>query len=166
MGDPLSLTASVVAVATVAAQIAGALAELRRLCKQLPGRLHALSNEVSDIEVVLFQVDKVIEERSSSPIPTAETDHTTIPQLLKNAEAKLNELKSIIDSLAVSSRRNNVAIFRAGLWRKEQSRVQALQEDIKAIKSSLNVILGASNSYDCPSNHLSKEYAPQFSLPS
>jgi hypothetical protein len=117
--DPLSLTASVVAVATVAAQIAGALAELRRLCKQLPGRLHALSNEVSDIEVVLFQVAKVIEERSSSPIPTAETDHTTIPQLLKKAEAKLNELKSIIHSLAVSSKRNNVAIFRAGLWRKE-----------------------------------------------
>ena len=164
--DPLSITASVVAVATLAAQIAGALAELRALCKQLPGRVHALSNEVSDIEVVLLQVAKVIEERSCSPIPITETDHTTIPQLLKKAESKLNELKSIIGSLAVSSKRNNVTIFRAGLWRKEQPRLHALQEDIKAIKSSLNVILGASNSYDYPFTHLSKVYARRFSLAS
>jgi hypothetical protein len=69
----------------------------------------------------------------------------TIPQLLRKAEEKPKELKAIIDNLAASSKRNNVLIFRAGLWRKEP-RLHALQEDIKAIKSSLNVILGASNS--------------------
>jgi enamine deaminase RidA (YjgF/YER057c/UK114 family) len=73
--DPISVTASVIAVATLAAQIAAALSDLRTLCKQLPGRLHALSNEVSDVEVVLIQVAKVIEERSCSPIATAETDY-------------------------------------------------------------------------------------------
>ncbi|KAH8744947.1 ankyrin repeat-containing protein-like protein [Hyaloscypha finlandica] len=144
--DPISVTASVIAVATLAAQIAAALSDLRTLCKQLPGRLHALSNEVSDVEVVLIQVAKVIEERSCSPIATAETDHMAIPQLLRKAEEKLKDLKAIIDNLAASSKRNNVLIFRAGLWRKEQPRLHALQEDIKAIKSSLNVILGASNS--------------------
>jgi hypothetical protein len=144
--DPLSVTASVIAVATLATQIAAALSDLRTLCKQLPGRVHALSNEVSDIEVVLIQVAKVIEEKACSPIATAETDHMTIPQLLRKAEEKLKELKAIVDNLAASSKRNNVLIFRAGLWRKEQPRLHALQEDIKAIKSSLNVILGASNS--------------------
>ncbi|KAF8850789.1 hypothetical protein BDZ45DRAFT_184563 [Acephala macrosclerotiorum] len=144
--DPLSLTASVIAVATLAAQTARALADLRTLCKELPGRVHALSNEVSDIEVVLFQVAKVTEERSRSPTTTAETDRTTIPQLLKQAEAKLNELKSIIHSLSASSSRKAATIFRARLWRKEQPRLRALQEDIMAVKSSLNVIIGASNS--------------------
>jgi hypothetical protein len=124
--DPISVTASVIAVATLAAQIAAALSDLRTLCKQLPGRVHALSNEVSDIEVVLIQVAKVIEERSCSPTATAETGHMTIPQLLRKAEEKLKELKAIIDNLAASSKRNNALIFRAGLWRKEQPRLHAL----------------------------------------
>ena len=144
--DPLSLTASVIAVATLAAQITSALADLRTLCRQLPGRVHALSNEVSDIEVVLFQVAKVTEERSRSAMPMAETDRITIPHLMKKADTKLNELKSIIYSLSASSNRNSAVIFRAGLWRKEQPRLRALQEDIMAIKASLNVIIGASNS--------------------
>lgn len=144
--DPLSVTASVIAVATLAAQIGRALADLRALCKHLPGRLHALSNDVSDIQVVLIQVAKITEETASARLPTAETDHTTIPQLLKKADVKLNELKCIIDSLSAPSSWNNATIFRAGLWRKEQPRLKALQEDIIAIKSSLNVIFGASNS--------------------
>ncbi|OBT75406.1 hypothetical protein VF21_05716 [Pseudogymnoascus sp. 05NY08] len=143
--DPL---ASVFGVVKLAAHIAGALDDLRTLCKQLPGRIHALSNEVSDIEVVLLQVAKVLQERSYSPISTAETDNKLILQFLVKAETKLKELKLIVDGLAASSKQNNVMIFRAGLWRKEQPRLLALQEDIKAIKSSLNVILGASNSRD------------------
>ncbi|OBT47665.1 hypothetical protein VE00_02263 [Pseudogymnoascus sp. WSF 3629] len=143
--DPL---ASVVGVVKLAAHIARALDDLRTLCKQLPGRVHALSNEVSDIEVVLIQVAKVLQERACSPISTAETDNKSILQLLVKAEIKLKELKLIVDGLSASSKQNNVIIFRAGLWRKEQPRLLALQEDIKAIKSSLNVVLGASNSRD------------------
>ena len=162
--DPLSLTASVIAVATVAANVASALADLRALCKHLPGRLHALSNDVSDIEVVLFQVAQITEERAYARLPTAETDSTTIPQLLKRAETKLNELKRIIDNLAAPSAWNNATIFRAGLWRKEQPRLRTLQEDLMAIKSSLNVIIGASNSYEFHFTHLSMTLYPCFVL--
>lgn len=147
--DPL---ASVVGVVKLAAHIAGALDDLRTVCKQLPGRVHALSNEVSDIEVVLIQVAKVLKERACSTISTAETDNKSILQLLVKAEIKLKELKLIVDGLSASSKQNNVIIFRAGLWQKEQPRLLALQEDIKAIKSSLNVVLGASNSYDALSS--------------
>jgi hypothetical protein len=148
--DPLSIISGVIAVATTAAQVSSTLSDLRRLCKQLPGRLHALNNEVSDIEVVLYQVAKVVEERSCSLIPTTETDRDTIPQILKKAETKLTELKEIIDRISSATTRGSVTLFRAGLWRKEQPKLQALQEDIKAIKSNLNVILGASNSYEHP----------------
>lgn len=145
--DPLSVTASVIAVATLAAQIGSALSELRTLCKQLPGRLHALSNEVSDIEVVLYQVARVVEERSHSSIPISHADKTTIPHILRKAEVKLNELKEVIDRITKLPTKNAAIVFKVRLWRKEQSRIQILQEDIKEIKSSLNVILGASNSY-------------------
>jgi hypothetical protein len=104
-----------------------------------------LSNKISDIEVFLVQVANYWRKVSRAHPDGGDgpQDSTTAS---RKAEAKLYELKAIIDTLAATSRRNNVIIFRAGLWRKERPRLQALQEDIKAIKLSLNVILGASNS--------------------
>ena len=139
--DPLSLTAGVIAVATVAAQIGSVFAELRTHCIELPGRLHALNNEVADIEVVLYQVAAAVNDRSSLPA----SDQTAIPQLLKQAKTKLSELNDIIERLAATCDRKKV-ILRASAWRKEQPKLQALQEDIKTVKCSLNIMLGASNS--------------------
>ena len=90
--DPLSLTASVIAVATVAAKIGSVFAELRKHCIELPGRLHALNNEVADIEVVLYQVAAVVNDRSSLPA----SDQIAIPRLLKQAKTKLSELNEIM----------------------------------------------------------------------
>ena len=139
--DPLSLTASVIAVATAAAQIGSVFAELRKHCIELPGRLHALNNEVADIEVVLYQVAAVVNDRSSLPA----SDQTAIPQLLEQAKTKLSELNEIIERLAATCDRKK-AILRASAWRKEQPKLQALQEDIKTVKCNLNIMLGASNS--------------------
>ena len=79
--DPLSLTASAITVAALAASTCRAFAELRSLCKSLPGRLHALSNEVADIEVVLVQVATVFGERACS-IP--EKQQQAIPRAQKH----------------------------------------------------------------------------------
>ena len=54
--DPLSAAASVIAVATVAAQTCEAFSKLSGLHKAIPGRLHVLKNKVVDIELVLHQV--------------------------------------------------------------------------------------------------------------
>jgi hypothetical protein len=139
--DPLSITASVITVATLASQIGSAFAELRALCKEMPGRIHALNNEVADIEVVLYQVAAVIKERSCLPA----TDETTITKLLEQAKAKLIEIKDIIESLISTCAQNGVVI-RLSTWRKQHPKLQALQEDIKTIKGSLNIVIGASNS--------------------
>ncbi|KAL6720093.1 hypothetical protein ACLMJK_002014 [Lecanora helva] len=141
--DPLSIAASVIAIATVAGQVGKAFAELRKDCSELPGRLHALSNEVADIEFVLHQVAAVLKERNC----LSEDDKASIPTLLIQAKAKLTELKSVLDQLAGSCARKRV-LLRASVWRKWYPKLQALQVDIRTIKCSLNVLLGASNSRD------------------
>lgn len=140
--DPLSVVASVLAVATAAAQVTAAFAELRKDCSELPGRLHALSNEVADIEFVLHQVAAVLQERNC----LSDKDKGSIPVLLVQAEAKLKETKSILDRLADTCLRRRV-LLRASVWRKWLPKLQILQEDIRTVKCSLNVLLGASNSY-------------------
>ena len=140
--EPLSVAASVIAVATVAAHIGKAFADLRRHCSELPGRLHALSNEVTDIEFVLHQVAAVLQERNS----LSENDISSIPPLLGQAGGKLQELKDILGRLAETCTRRRV-LLRASVWRKWHPKLHALQADIRGIKCSLNVLLGASNSY-------------------
>lgn len=143
--DPLSITASIIAVAGLAASTGRAFQELRSLCKTLPGRLHALSNEVADIELVLNQVAAVFEERGNDPI--LRTHVSSIPKLVAGANSKLEELRSIIQRLSQLCRSSRAPLYGAYIWRKDQPRLQALQEDIRSIKCSLNILLGASNSY-------------------
>lgn len=143
--DPLSVTAGVIAVAGLAASTGRAFQELRSLCKTLPGKLHALSNEVVDIESVLRQVAAVFEERGNDPVFQAHV--SSVPKLLESAHSKLEELGSIIETLSASCRGSQTPLYGAYTWRKSQSRLQGLQEDIQSIKCNLNIILGASNSY-------------------
>ena len=133
---------SIIAIATLAAQVCSAFADLRSVCQSLPGRLHAVNNEVADLELVLFQVACLVRERECLP----KNKQSAIPHLLKQAGTKLKELKSIIDRLNISCRKVKVLLVGAHVWRREQHKLQALQEDIRTVKCSLNILLGASTS--------------------
>ena len=142
--DPLSLTASIIAVAQLAAATCAAISDLRALCKSLPGRLHAVNNEVADLELVLSEVALLLKERSILP----DSGDSSIPHLLKQARTQLDEVKAIVHRLTVAYTRTRVPLVGVNAWRKEQGPLQALQNDIRTVKSSLNLMLGASNSYD------------------
>ncbi|TVY81515.1 Ankyrin repeat, PH and SEC7 domain containing protein secG [Lachnellula suecica] len=147
--DPLSVIASSVAIATLAAQTCKALANLRSIYKTLPARLHAINNEVVDLEVVLRQLAEVISERANLPLP--DNGDTNILPLLKEADSKLVELKTIVEEFGAFSARTRskkIPLYRAHGWTKQQPRLEVLQEDIRTIKSNLNIILGATNSKD------------------
>ena len=142
--DPLSLTASVIAVATLAAKTCTTFAKLRGLHKAIPGRLHALNNEVADIELVLYQVAAVVREREV--LQSREREQEDIEHLVEQAKTKLDELRAIIDRLCDTCIDTKLSPFRGYRWHKEQERLQGLQNGINSVKCSLNIILGASNS--------------------
>ena len=144
--DPLSITASVIGIvaAVAAASTSRAFEELRRLCKTLPGRLHALTNEVSDIELVLHRVASVVVKRTGDPALTEQEQY--IIHLLDVAGSKLHELRIIVETFTNLAKTTKIPFFQAYAWRKNQPRLQMLQEDIKTIKRSLSIMLGASNS--------------------
>ena len=142
--DPLSIVASVTAVASLATETARVFRDLRVTCSTLPGRLHALSNEVSDLELVLRQVASLIERRATDPILRDRQWH--IPQLMKQARSKLEELRAIIQRLCKICTETRMPLLNVHAWRKDQPKLQELQEDIKTVKYRLNIMLGASNS--------------------
>jgi enamine deaminase RidA (YjgF/YER057c/UK114 family) len=150
--DPLSVIASCIAVATIAQQTCQAFTELRTLCKEIPGRLHALNNEVADIELVLLRVAKVAENRETfqtlCEVADDADDHGDIPKLLGTAQDRLTELHKFAVDLAAacSGSTHRIAIFRAQAWKKAQTKLAILQDGVKSVKCSLNILLGASNS--------------------
>lgn len=141
--DPLSIAASAITVAALATSVCQAFTDLRSLCKTLPGRLHALNNEVVDLEVVLIQVATVFKERACS---VSENQQQAIPRLLDQANGKLSELQSRVKQLTRSCERTKIPILQAHSWRREQPKLWDLQEAIKTVKCNLNILLGASNS--------------------
>lgn len=107
--DPLSIAAGAIAVATLAAQTCAAFAELQSLCRSLPRRLHALNNEVSNLELVLYQLASLVEER----VCLLEGNQSTIPHYLRQARIKLIELKGIVNRLAITIRNAKIPIVGA-----------------------------------------------------
>ncbi|KAL8746941.1 MAG: hypothetical protein Q9190_001103 [Brigantiaea leucoxantha] len=144
--DPLSLTASIIALTTLTTQCLKAFSALRNNCRSLPGRLHALDNEVTDTHAVLTDISTLLAERGKKSIPEEEQGNalTHVNQLT----TKLTELKNIVDSLTVLCSRSRTLWATAIAWPKVQGRLSSLQEDIKSAKSRLNLLLGTSNSRD------------------
>ncbi|KXX73195.1 Ankyrin repeat domain-containing protein 7 [Madurella mycetomatis] len=144
--DPLSIAAGVIAVATIAAQVSNILAEIRNDWDALPGRIHALNNEIQDFKAVLHQVAIAVEEKRVS----AQDGHAAPTFLTQIARGKtaLLDLKTILERLLSASPKKRDVIPRVLMWRREQRRVVLLQEEIKQVKSSMNILLGASNSRD------------------
>ena len=143
--DPPSISASIIAVGTRATQCAKAFAALRAACKNLPGRLHAINNEVADISAVLADVAALMSERGR--LSALEDECARIAHVMAGLNVKLAELESIVDALAVSCARSKILLVQARAWSKVQSKLFSLQDEIKTAKMRLVVLLGASNWY-------------------
>lgn len=109
-----------------------------------------MSNAVADVGLVLNEMAALVEECSAMPV--LKQQESISGNLLDEAGSKLNELRAIVENRATVVRKANVTILRAHAWRKIQPQLQALQEDIKPIKCSLEFLKGTSNSDRYDSN--------------
>jgi hypothetical protein len=142
MADPLSLGASVLAIATAAVQISKAISRLRHF-GEVPSQVYALKNEVTDLEVVLRQLSHALEQK-----PWAlNTGQGPLESVLSQARSRLADLARALEQIAHTLDTGKTKITgRNALWWKWKTLFQTFQEDIRSIKTTLTVILGASNS--------------------
>lgn len=143
MAEALGIAASVVSLAALAAKVSSAISKIRDV-QALPARLYAMNNEVTDIQVVLRYTSKVLTERKHSP----DDGLAKLPAMLERAEVALVRTMESVDRISKHCVHGKMFMVRAASWWKEKAQLQALQEDLHTIKSSLNLLLGASISYD------------------
>lgn len=140
--DPLSPIASVLAIAAAATHVAKAISRLRAF-GQIPGRVSALKNEVTDLEVVLRQVGHALEQGSSVPA----TEQATLMQILARTKTVLTNLANALERLTKTCAGSRIKVIsRSTIWYREKEVFEGFQRDIRGAKADLNVLLGVSNS--------------------
>ena len=142
MADPLSIATSVIALATAAAQISKAVSRLRHF-GEVPGRVYALKNEISDLEIVLRQVGHALGQNSLVP----DNGQRSLEQILARTKDHLADLGKALDRIANVCAGGKVKIIsKSAIWLKEKALFQGFQEDIRSVTATLNLMLGAANS--------------------
>lgn len=142
MADPLSVVASVVALATAAAHISKGISRLRHF-GEVPGRVYALKNEISDLECVLRQVGHALEQKSLAPV----NEQGSLEQILARTKGHLADLAKALERVANAFAGGKCKIIsKSAIWWKEKALFQGFQEEIRSVKASLNLMLGAANS--------------------
>jgi hypothetical protein len=106
MADPLSITASALTVLETSSACARILVHIIRGLKNAPAELTALSNEVNDIKVVLYNIKAVCKPTEQGSSLSQEFLDMTSKQLTEAGEilAELEELLKRHIPLSSSSR--------------------------------------------------------------
>lgn len=146
--DPLSITASIIAILGAAATIAKELDLLRSTLRHASSTLCSLTNEISDLRVVLSACETAIGELYSDPdlsqrrsrIPLSDLD-----QILGRIRGSLAELGAILSSCLPAcspdtSSRHSIHVAKLK-WVREKSNAQRLQNHVRASKQDLLVLL-------------------------
>jgi hypothetical protein len=140
--DPLSITASVLALAEGAAQVSKLISRLRHF-GELPGKIYALKNDVSDLEIVLGHVHYALEDKSL----LSDNAGRSLEQMLDRTQGRLTDLTKALQRIADSCTGSKMkAIGKSTIWLREKEVFRSLRDDIGSIKATLNVMLGAANS--------------------
>jgi hypothetical protein len=141
--DPLSFTASLIAVIGAAATVAKQLENLRTTLRDASSDLYSITNEISDLRIVLGACESAVNElyanssEHNPPTPLAD-----VVQLFEKTTGFLNELDRIVISCLKDSRdgegRSRVAKFR---WLRERSNVRSLQNQLRGAKQDILVLM-------------------------
>ncbi|KAL8854966.1 MAG: hypothetical protein Q9221_000162 [Calogaya cf. arnoldii] len=142
MAEPISIAASVLTLAAVAGQISKAISRLRHF-GEVPGRVYALKNDISDLEVVLRQVGHALEQNSL----LKDDNQESLQQILARTKSHLADLGKALERVANACTGGKVKIIsKSTIWWKEKALFQGFQQDIRSVKATLNLMLGAANS--------------------
>ena len=134
MPDPLSVSASLVAIVGAGISVGKTLEALIRDYRETPVAVTALSNEVSDLVLVLTEVRAVVDQNAG------QTVQTTLVTVLERADAKLVLLKTFVDGLDAAGKLDRVERVK---WTRKKKKAALLKKELAVIKGDLILLMGS-----------------------
>ena len=137
MADPLSIIASIIAVIGAAESVGKAVNRIRDI-KNAPNEVLALSNEISDLTVVLKHVETYVTAADCALISRQNLEHLSI--LAERAQSRLAQLGRIIHNHLQEpggvNRRSSLLRLQ---WPLLKTKVDGLRVHLRDIKLSIIV---------------------------
>jgi hypothetical protein len=143
--DPLSFTASLIAVVGAVATVAQQLEELRTALRTASNTICLVTNELSDLRIVLGACESAVKE-----LYTNSTEHhppTTLSDaasLFDKAKKLLKDLENAVRSCLKASDNEEGKIKPRVLkirWLREKGKIKALQEQLRETKQDILVLM-------------------------
>ena len=131
--DPLSLTASLLAILGAGGAIAKGLYKIRRL-KDAPTILLQLNNEIVDLHLLIRAVDELY-HRHTNTIKASQTQ--VISSCLGRAKETLLELERLISYQWTRENEQGIKINRT-VWLRAQKRISDMNNKIRHVRTDLN----------------------------
>lgn len=145
MADPFSIFSSALSLTDIATRTSASLISISRELKNAPGLILALSNEVTDISLVLERV-RDTRQVSNGLSLLGHNQHTeylaALDNQLNKARFLLKKLEDISTDLA-SEKKPQKRIK----WILKRSNAEALKNQLIAARTKINEILSAYNAY-------------------
>ena len=139
--DPLSLTASIIAVLGAGGSVVGGLEKLSSL-REAPDMILALNNEISDFRLVVFELASYLRDQPTRSSTNVHTFIDNIPPILDRARDKLLELESLIEYKLILPRNDGSIRLNKTSWIWERQKVKRILEDIRSIRTNLVAVMG------------------------
>jgi len=145
--DPFSITGGVITFLGFSGACAKRLRKLIHDTKHAPDEILAISNEISDLNIVLSDLEaasRTIENASAvaqSSLPEPDFGHAVTDQLAK-ARLKLHQLDSLLSELYITlpNGRNK---FQRLSWIRKKGLATVLQRDLVNIRRTLGLLLAS-----------------------
>lgn len=137
--DPLSITASIIAVIGAAASTRKGISKLLSLC-EASEELFALKNEVSDLQALFWSTKDLLQAQTS---PLTQTHTESLIKIAEETRKKLLEITAIVDQDIINVNQYphdgklKISKYR---WLKHQACLRRLKDEMRNVKSSF--ILG------------------------
>lgn len=136
--DPLSLTASIVAIIQLSGTIGKGLKKLIDL-RNTPDILLALNNEVTDLQCIVQDTDDLFRQL---PDTTGADPIASVGRALGKAKKTLHKLECLLAyELTTVKRKDSEVKLDRSVWLRVERKVQFLKDDIREAKLSLSSAL-------------------------
>jgi hypothetical protein len=150
--DGISAAASVIQLVGVAGTLSQQLYGLLRDLRKAPAELSALSNEVTDLSVILGEVEAACAETPGPESAIGDEGIERSPSLatqLGRAQGKLAELAALVDAVSVRGTDGRHRVDRLA-WVRKKSAATRLQREFRDVRNQLHLILDTTTAYVAP----------------
>ena len=148
MADPLSITAGIIGITTAAIQVVKVLADFVNRTKDAPRQATIVLREVSDIYVILTQLQPFVLSLETSQRPqNCVILAGSVTVILTSCVSTFSELEDLISQLNTKRPPEKFGLRDRSKWAFKQSSAVAIISRLQAHKLSLSLILNVLNGY-------------------